>query len=280
VIIPFFDKFIARFYYIIKIGVNFLSKSTISKNIKAIHIIKNVKKIKTKIFNIIYHHNLYYSSKKTVKTEFIDYILAWISEPEVILDLGSQNAKQSIEFSTLFPRAKIFAFECNPPSIEKCIENIRNLKNIEIVPKAVFNKDGFMKFYPVISNNMDGASSLFKSSGKYDHIVKLPQKEIVVETTRIATWANKKNIYKIDLCWMDLQGAEYETLEGMDDLIFTVQAMFVEVVHQELYSGQKLFKEIVAFLEEKGFSMIKYFPVQPEWYGNAIFLNNNLKKNN
>lgn len=190
------------------------------------------------------------------------------------MDLGSFDAIQSIEFSIVFPEAKIFAFECNPPSIKLCNENIINLKNIEIIPKAVFNENGFIKFYPVLTHK--GASSVFKASNKYKNIVNLPQKEIKVEATRIDTWVKEKNIDKIDICWLDLQGAEYEALEGMGDLIYTVQALYVEVEKQEIYIGQKLFDDVVNFLKSKGFSMIKYHPSKPGWWGNAIFLNNEL----
>ena len=111
----------------------------------------------------------------SVKTEFIDFISDKISNIEIILEIGSRDAIQSIEFSRLFPKAKIYAFECNPPSIKKCIENAKDYKNIEIVPYAVFNKNEKMKFYPVITNT--GASSLFKLTEQYTIDFKLHQKE-------------------------------------------------------------------------------------------------------
>lgn len=260
---------------------NIIFKKFLIKIIRVIYNIKNkyVNKIKNEIIrvlitNIQYWKLHYHLSKKTVESEFLDFIKDRISEPEVILELGSRDAIQSIEFSIIFPKAKIFTFECNPPCIQKCLDNIVNFKNIEIIPKAVSDKNGKTNFYPVITNI--GAGSLFKASGKYDVVEKLPQKKIEVETTRIDTWARKRGINKIDLCWMDLQGAEYEALEGMGDLISNIQAMFVEVELREIYKGQKLFEDIKEILKKKGFSMIKYNPSTSNWWGNSIFLNDNL----
>lgn len=225
--------------------------------------------------DLILNTYLCYKPKKlTVKTAFLDYIIDRISEPEVILDLGSYDAMQSIEFAIAFPKAKIYAFECNPANIRKCHDNIKNFKNIEIIPKAVFNKNGNIKFFPVISN--PGASSLFKASGKYDKIEKYSHEEITVEAIRIDTWAKERGIKKIDLIWLDLQGAEYEALESIGNMIYYIEAMFIELELKEIYKGQKLFEDVVKFLKSKGFSMIKFHTSKKKWWGNGVFLNKNL----
>ena len=237
-----------------------------------------IKRIKNRLISIsIINFNLWkisFLSKNQVKSEFLDYIIDCIDKPEVILDLGSYNALQSIEFCTLYPKAKIFAFECNPSAIKLCKENILNLKNIEIIPKAVFNENKLIKFYHV--ERQKGVSSIYKVSSEYSSIGKFIQEEIEVEATRIDTWAKETKIDKIDLCWSDLQGAEYEALEGMGELIYTIQALYLEVEEQKLYNGQKLFDDVVKFLDSKGFTMIRYQPSKPGWWGNAIFLNNKL----
>ncbi|MFX1443674.1 MAG: FkbM family methyltransferase [Promethearchaeota archaeon] len=274
----FFNKYLAKLYH--RVGEFFIIQLLI-KIILTIHSTDNIyiKKIKNEITRVsiknIYYWKILHSPKKEVESEFLDFIKEKISEPRIILDLGSRDAMQSIEFSIIYPGAKIFAFECNPPGLKKCRDNVVNLENIEIVPKAVYNKNGKIKFYSVVSNNI-GGSSLFKYKVKG----KPKQKEIEVDAIRIDTWAKNRGIDKIDLCWMDLQGAEYEALEGMGDLIFNVQALFVEVELQEIFSGQKLFNDLTGFLKQKGFTMIKYHSFISNWWGNAIFLNDKLIENN
>jgi FkbM family methyltransferase len=274
----FNNKFVAKIFNLFK-----KKKDSFKFFIKGFYIFYNsenrfIRSIRNKIISVSIKNwnwwKLSLLSKKSVESEFLDYVIDRINKPEVILDLGSSDAIQSIEFSIVFPEARIFAFECNPPSIKVCNENILNLKNIEIIPKAVFNENGFIKFYPALVYK--GASSLFKVSSNFDSIKKLSQKEIKVEATRIDTWAKERKIDKIDIGWLDLQGVEYEALEGMGDLIYTVQALYVEVEQQEIYNGQKLYDDVVNFLKSKDFSMVKYHPSKPGWWGNAIFLNNKL----
>lgn len=209
-----------------------------------------------------------------VKKEFIDFISDKISEPEIILEIGSRDAIQSIEFSRLFPKAKIYAFECYSPCIKMCINNTKDYKNIEIVQKAVSNKNGKIKFYP-ISRNI-GAGSLFKITKEYGHDCKFPQEELIVDTIRIDTWAKERGIKKVDLVWIDLQGAEYEAFEGMGELLPNVQSIYTEVENKELYIGQKLMNDVSRLLNKKGFSLLKYTQVSAHLWGNAIYLNNNL----
>ena len=221
-----------------------------------------------------------------VKREFINFVSDIISKPKIILEIGSKDAIQSIEFSKLFPKAKIYAFECNPPSIKTCIENTKNYKNIEIIPYAVFNKNEKIDFYPVSEET--GASSLFKLNKEYAEESNFNQEEITVDTIRIDTWAKEKGINKIDLIWIDLQGVEYEAFEGMGELLHDVQAIYTEVEIKELYIGQKLMKDISKLLSENGFSLFKYtenpsnFCVNNSYnessskflWGNAIYINN------
>jgi len=38
----------------------------------------------------------------------------------IIFDVGSRDCSQSIEFYNSYPNAKIYAFECNPNTINIC----------------------------------------------------------------------------------------------------------------------------------------------------------------
>jgi methylase of polypeptide subunit release factors len=42
----------------------------------------------------------------------------------IIFDIGSRDCQQSIEFYNAFPNSIIYAFECNPNTINICRKNI------------------------------------------------------------------------------------------------------------------------------------------------------------
>lgn len=211
-----------------------------------------------------------------VKKVFINHIIDKIYDPKVILELGSRDGIQSIEFSKIFPKAKIYAFECYPPCIEMCIKNTRKYKNIKIVKNAVFNKDCNINFYS-FSDNI-GTGSIFKINKKSPISHLIPKKEIKVKATRIDTWAKENNIERIDLLWVDLQGAEYEAFEGMGKYLSNIQAIYTEVEKKEFYLDQKLMKDISELLNKYGFYLLKYSKIGKDLWGNAIYINRTINK--
>lgn len=195
----------------------------------------------------------------------------------VILDLGTRDLIQSIEFSKRYPNAKIYAFDCGLEQIRLCSQKVAGFKNIKFVDKAVHERDGICYFYCIDTkrHNNCGGSSLFKASGKYNRIECLPQYGIEVFCTRLDTWAKENGIENIDLIWMDLQGAELLGLKGLGDLIFNVKAIYTEVMFQEIYTGQVLFDELEKFLDDKGFKGVALDKEEgiKGWYTNRVYFN-------
>jgi FkbM family methyltransferase len=179
----------------------------------------------------------------------------------VIFDVGSRDCAQAIEFYHQFPNAKIYAFECNPNTLEICKKNIQMYKDrITLIEGAVCDYDGTIKFYPInqektITTWQDGnpgASSVFKSNGKYT-VETYVQDEITTNCHRLDSVMKKHGIPKVDIIWMDLQGAEFLALKGLGSYIDTVKYMHTEISHKEMYSGQVMFKELNDYIISKNF---------------------------
>ena len=148
-------------------------------------------------------------------TNFTNYI-ANKNKDYVIFDVGSRDCAQSIEFYNMFPNSKIYAFECNPNTLNICKKNIEPYSDrITLIEGAVCDYDGTIKFYPINQSKTrttwadgnPGASSLFKSNGKYT-VETYVQDEITTNAHRLDTVMKNHNIPKVDIIWMDLQGAE------------------------------------------------------------------------
>lgn len=179
----------------------------------------------------------------------------------VIFDVGSRDCQQSIEFYHNFPKAKIFAFECNPNTLPLCRKNIEKYQDrITLVEGAVTDYDGEITFYPINQEKTvttwkdgnPGASSLFKSNGTYVH-EKYVQDEIKTNCHRLDTIMKKYNIDKVDLIWMDLQGAELLALKSLGHYMKNVKVIYTEVSHKPIYEGQVMFDELNNFIISNGF---------------------------
>lgn len=193
--------------------------------------------------------------------KFANYIVDK-SKDYIIFDIGSRDCEQSIEFYKAFPNAKIYAFECNPNTLDLCKRNIQGYSRIHLIEGAVCDYNGDITFYPInqkktVTTWIDGnpgASSLFKSNGMYP-VEKYVQDEIKVKAHRLDTLMQKYNIPRVDIIWMDLQGAELLALKGLGNHLDKVRYIHTEVSHKEMYTGQVMFNELNNFILSKGFSV-------------------------
>lgn len=180
------------------------------------------------------------------------------SEIKVILDIGSRDCEQSVEFYNNFPNATIIAFECNPNTLPLCRSKIN--ERIKLVEGAVTDYDGEITFYPINQNltittwadGNPGASSIFKSNGQYtvEHYV---QDEIKTNCHRLDTVLKNMGIDKVDVIWMDLQGAELLALKGLGKYFENVDYIHTEISFKPIYENQVLADELETFIENAGF---------------------------
>jgi FkbM family methyltransferase len=182
---------------------------------------------------------------------FIEVISSHINFDEIrcIFDIGSRDGHQSVEFRNWFPDARIVAFEANPNQIG-LISDVVNGYNIEIVNKAVGDYDGKASFF--ISDVNVGSSSLYKIN---DHIRSRDwkQSEIEVEIIRIDDWCKKSNVDKIDILWVDVQGAEKVVFGGIGEYLYDVKAICTEVGIDHIYENSTIKDELDEYLKSYGF---------------------------
>lgn len=202
------------------------------------------------------------SDLKTFST-FVNQKFKSPKSVDVIFDIGSCHCLESVEFAKKYKDSRIFAFEANPESYQVCLNNSKDYPSIEVINQAVNDYDGSCKFYPMDKERTvttwedgnQGASSLYRANGAYDHIEKYVQYEIEVPCTRIDTFCEKNNIDHIDIVWMDLQGAELKALKSMGKILDTVQIIHTELEMNPMYDGQCLFSDVNNFLTNNGFDL-------------------------
>jgi FkbM family methyltransferase len=198
---------------------------------------------------------------------------------EVIFEFGSRYGEDTIEFAKIYPKSKIYAFECNPKTLSICKKNTEKYLNIKLIEKAVGDIDGTIKFYPINPNKTkttwedgnQGASSLFKASGKYP-IEEYVQDEVEVPIVKLSTIMKEYSLSHIDILWMDIQGAELLALRGLENQLDNVYFIHTEVEFMEIYESQPLFTEIKNYL--LGYNFFFYgFTNKSEFSGDAVFIN-------
>ena len=81
------------------------------------------------------------------------------------------------------------------------------------------------------------------------------EKIVDIQVTTIEDLINKKNIPIPDFIKLDIQGTEYEALEGMGEFLNNLTGIELETTLKPVYKNQKTFDEIFKFLDSKGFAL-------------------------
>jgi len=123
-----------------------------------------------------------------------------IKKGNVVLDIGAHIGYYTLIFAKLVgEEGKVFAFEPDPTNFSLLKKNveINGYKNVELVQKAVSNKNGKIKLY--LSEENSGDHRIYNSHDG--------RKFIEVEAIRLDDYFKNYN-GAIDFIKMDIQGAE------------------------------------------------------------------------
>jgi FkbM family methyltransferase len=174
--------------------------------------------------------------------------------PKVILEIGSRDLDQSIQFIEAFPNARVLAFEPNPEMIPYCKQRLTQYPEIELYEYAISDEDGLIDFYVTDRWLNTGASSILKPKDD-DFLPGLPWKKISgIQARRLDSLLTELGIESVDIVWIDVQGAELRALKGMGKFFDNVKMLHAEAAQRAYYEGHILKDELENWLHEKGFN--------------------------
>ena len=208
------------------------------------------------------------AAKGSMVAHRLQYLEGKVSLDDVtqILDIGSWHLNQSLEFATLFPQARIDAFEPVPESYDLCVKKLqeqdtRRRENIHIHNRALSNENGPISFYSVDTDRSSGGvdagfASMFKvlDTPETATLAKnLVQKEVKTQAQTLDSWCATNGVTRVDIMWMDAQGSELKVLQGADAILKNTRIIMTEVGLKPYYEGHTLKNDIDDFLKQRGF---------------------------
>jgi len=176
-----------------------------------------------------------------------------LSKDPSIIDLGSEVGLSVTYFKSVYPGARIMAFEPDPASYKLLKKNITNndMKRVTAHNIALANKVGSMPFY--IDSSVDGSLTM-------SLYAKRQQKKIVVKVNRLSHYIKQR----IDLLKMDIEGAEFDVLSDLSHSkkLSLIKTIIVEY-HHHIDVKKNNLSRLLVLLEKNGFGYqlnAKYFP--------------------
>jgi FkbM family methyltransferase len=188
-----------------------------------------------------------------------------------IVHIGAHKGQEIAEYR-LNGIEKIVCFD---PLEENCNFIKQNYTNIDVFQCALGNEE--MTAQINVSNN-DGLSSSI-----LDPLLHLSYAPSVLFNEKRNIEIKKLNSFSSDilkcnyLC-IDVQGYEYEVLQGSDSVIDQFDYIFCEVNKEETYKNNKLISEIDELLATYGFTRCEtHWWSSGEPWGDALYVKNEYK---
>ncbi len=176
----------------------------------------------------------------------------------VIFDVGAHVGGTLSRYHGLFPGARFFAFEPTPDNCALLRSRVSLLRGaFEIHQIAVCDQLGEARFF---ANQLSATNSLLPLSERIrDFYPTLggTVKRYWVPTTTLDAFTSQRELARIDLLKLDVQGSEMLVLQGARDLLEQgrIDLIYLEVSCVEQYQGAPRFLELWQHLDALGYTL-------------------------
>ena len=165
---------------------------------------------------------------------------------DVVFDIGANNGLFTLLMLNDGAK-KVYSFEPNKESLLNLNHMFSNEQRVAVVEKAVYINDSDLTFYIDPNNTTIG-------SVHQQHILENGS-EVIKETVpaiSLKTFIKQNNINNISLIKMDIEGAEYEILENLEDEVFDITESFLIEWHD---NNDGRVQKLIDKLLEKGYNI-------------------------
>jgi len=173
-------------------------------------------------------------------------------ECECVFDIGANRGQFALISHMVFPQAKIFSFEPLKEPAKIFTKVFRNSSNVILYPYAI----GREKITATIHITKDDDSSSIlpitkTQSDMFPGAVEKETRQVLVYP--LSQLIDPASIPPASLLKIDVQGYEMNVLQGCEDVLQKFSHLYIECSFIELYEGQALAHQIIAWLEERDF---------------------------
>lgn len=211
----------------------------------------------------------------------MEHIHQWvinnIPKNGIIVEAGMFNGEDTEKFAYHVSEGKVYGFEPVKQIFDYTFNRLRHLPNLEMYNYGLSDKSGdFEMFFSDRFGQIWCSSSLRAPKEHLNNNPEITFKEKVdVKCVNLDNWIDIKNIERIDLLWLDIQGSEPDVLMASPKILEKTKYLYSEVSVVENYAGQIVYADYKKFLEEKGFEVVEEGLYWADG-GNVLFCNKNI----
>lgn len=182
-------------------------------------------------------------------------LLKKIKKINTLIDIGSNKGQFILLCLKFFPNPTVYSFEPIKEIFEKQKNFFEFKKKIYAFNFGIGNKNKNLNFF--ITKRKDSSSFLtYNGSSRHNRDYLLTEKRNI-KIRKLDQVLKNKNLIKPILIKIDVQGYELEVLKGSREILSKIDYLLIEVSKNRMYNNQATEKEIVTFLKNKKFTMLK-----------------------
>jgi FkbM family methyltransferase len=172
-----------------------------------------------------------------------------------VVDIGANRGQFALCIRRLYPEAQIYSFEPLRKPAAVWLETFKGDSRATLYNKAVAPESGSATMHVP---RWDVSASLLPigeaQQANFPFATEASQE--IVATVLLSECVDAAAIKGRALLKLDVQGFELAALQGCADLLDRFELVYVEASFIELYVGQALASDVVAFLLERNFKLL------------------------
>lgn len=172
----------------------------------------------------------------------MSFMLKTLNDDDTFFDIGANMGMYTLLAASKIKSKTIYSFEPIPRVLNQLRMNL-NLNNllgqVKVIEKVVSDKNGYEKF-------------LVQDISEYSHITyHKSRKGTILPSITLDSFCKKENVKNIDLIKIDVEGAEYKVLKGMNQILknHRVSKLIVELGGNSVQFGIN-HQDIVNYLKK------------------------------
>ena len=184
----------------------------------------------------------------------ISRILEGVQDP-VVVNLGAYQGEDHPIFAGVAgdpARLTHIMVEPDPGNCAVIRRNVPLSEKVVLVQGAIYSEPGHRQFWRSLipTNGQTASGSILKPTGVLVTHPQITWPQIIeVDCFTLDELYEKQRLDKVDLLWVDIQGAEVAMIRGGQKALAKTRFCIMEADEDEIYEGQLLRKDLIALMD-------------------------------
>lgn len=177
-----------------------------------------------------------------------------------VIDIGANRGQFSLAVLRWAPNANVIAFEPLPEPAAIFDSVFRSHPRFVLHRKAISATEGEATIH--VSRRDDSSSLLPMGPLQEQYFAGTAEvSQLEVSTVRLDSVIAESEIVRPAMLKIDVQGFEFEVLQGTNELLIFFDQIYVECSFIELYREQKLVSSVIEWLFARGFVLVGVYNI-------------------